>query len=89
MYCSKNFLSVLFYPVAKPKPILNPAYCLDRDLMFLPGLLNVSGEKHDYMTAVTFFKKINLFIFNFYIWLRWVLCGLLIEVASLVAEHGL
>lgn len=42
-----------FYPVAKLKPYLNPAYCLDRGFIFLPGHLNLSGEKEDYVTAIT------------------------------------
>ena len=42
-----------FYPVAKLKPHLNPAYCLDRGFVFLPGHLNFSGEKEDYVTAIT------------------------------------
>ena len=39
--------------MAKLKPYLNPAYCLDRGFIFLPGHLNLSGEKEDYVTAIT------------------------------------
>lgn len=42
-----------FYSVAKLKPHLNLAYCLGRGFIFLPGHLNVSGEKEDYVTAIT------------------------------------
>lgn len=47
------FCLSFFYPVAKPKPHLNSVYSLDRDFLFLPGHLNVSGEKHDFVIAVT------------------------------------
>ena len=41
-----------FYPVAKLKPYLNPAYCLDRGFIFLPGHLNLSGEKDSHTSKV-------------------------------------
>lgn len=54
LHCSKNFLSVLFSILwQKLKAHLNPAYCLDRGFIFLPGHLNLSGEKEDYVTVLT------------------------------------